>query len=345
MSPLRVLLVRLSAVGDCVHAMPVACALREAFGDARIGWVVDDRAAAVVRGHPALSRLHVLPRQGGLGGLRRTVAELRAERYDVAIDLQGLMKSALLARLSGAKRRIGFADDARELSWLLTNERVRPPGSARHVVERNLALLAPLGVEAAAVRFGLAVDAGARGRMDAALDEMDLAAGRFALFNPGAGWPTKRWPVTRFAELGARLAREQGLGVLVVWAGAPERAMAERLAAEAGESARVAPETDLAELAALAARAGLFVGADTGPTHMAAALGVPTVALFGASDPVRNRPLGERVRVVTAGVDCAPCWRSRACPHEAACMSGITAGRVAAAAAELLGGGGDGSGV
>jgi lipopolysaccharide heptosyltransferase I len=287
----RILIVRLSAIGDVLHGLPVLNALRDALPRAFIGWVVEGAGGQLLRDHRALDELIVVPRKWlksprTVLGLRR---RLRGLRFDVAIDMQGLTKSAVAARLSGAPRRIGFdGRDGRELSRWLNNERVQP--TKTHVVDRNLELLAPLGITNTRARFDLD-DAPA----DARRAQEILAAGqleRFAVVNPGAGWPSKVWPADRYAAVARHLGTRHAMRALVVWAGDQERQWAERIVAGSAGFAQLAPPTSLRELAALERRAALFVGSDTGPLHLAAAVGTPCVGLFGPMPAERNGPYG-----------------------------------------------------
>jgi heptosyltransferase I len=287
----RILIVRLSAIGDAIQTMPVVCALRERFPEAFLAWAVESRAAALLRGHEALDELIELPRgwlksPGGVWRLRRRLHELQ---FDTAIDVQSLTKSAVLAWLSGAKRRIGFGNPGgRELSKWFNNRRVDP--KATHVVDRYLELLRPLGIESPAVRFQVPQREEDRETAERIARELGIKGG-FAIVNPGAGWPSKLWPTDRYAAVATHLDRTWHLPTLVVWAGADERAMAERIA-EAGPMVRLAPPTTLPELASLARRAKLFIGSDTGPLHLAAAAGTPCVGLYGPWPAARHGPYG-----------------------------------------------------
>ncbi len=287
----RILIVRLSAIGDVLHSLPVLCALRAALPAAHLAWVVEGRAAELLTGHPALDELVELPRRW----LKRPseIAKLRRRlygRFDVSIDVQGLFKSAIAARLSGARLRIGLARPAgRELSPWLNNRLVLP--TATHIVDRNLELLAPLGIRPVSGRFNLAE------RPEDALAAAQILNQQFggrapAIVNPGAGWPSKLWPAERFAEVARHLHAVRGVPTLVVWAGTDEQALAERIVAQAGAGAQLAPATTLCQLAALARRARLFVSSDTGPLHLAAAVGTPCVGLFGPMPAERNGPYG-----------------------------------------------------
>jgi lipopolysaccharide heptosyltransferase I len=289
----RILIARLSAIGDVLHSLPVACALRKTFPTAKIGWVVEGRAGDLLMGHPAIDQLVRVPRKWlksprAIWELRRTLCQ---QRYDLSIDVQGLTKSAIAARLSGAPRRIGFQGcDGRECSTWLNNELVLP--KQEHVIDRNLELLKPLGIERPQVEFRLPELASTATTVSEWLSELQLSASKFAVLNPGAGWPSKLWPVERFAAVARHLVDVYGLPSLVVWAGAAERAMAETIVAESAGQAKLAPASSLVELAGILRRARLMIAADTGPLHLAVAVGTPCVGLFGPMPKERNGPYG-----------------------------------------------------
>jgi lipopolysaccharide heptosyltransferase I len=287
----RILICRLSAVGDVVHGLPVLCALREHYPTAFLAWVAEQGPAELLRGHSALNELVVVPR-GWLTSpaeVWRLLRRLRALRFDLALDLQGLTKSALAARLSGAPRRIGFGDEkGRELSRWLNNELVQ--STAPHIIDCNLQLLKDLGIAKPAVRFDLPETQADRAAADAVIARCGVA-GPFALVNPGAGWPSKIWPADRYAQVARHLGARR-LGSIVLWAGQQERQWADQIMANSAGYARLAPATGLRDVAALARRARLFVGSDTGPLHIAAAAGTPCVGLYGPMPAERNGPYG-----------------------------------------------------
>ena len=290
----RILIVRLSAIGDVIHGMPVLNALRIHWPGAMIAWLAEGHCGDLLEGHPALDELIRVPRKWlkSPSEVRRIRRELRQRKFDIAIDLQGLTKSAIAASLSGARRRIGYGGiDGRELSRLLNNCLVEP--TATHVVDRNLDLLKPLGIVKPKPEFLLPILPDAREKTVAFLGECGLQQ-RFAVINPGAGWPSKLWPVERYAEVARHLGQHRSLPSVVVWAGNQELHLAEQIVRESSGHATLAPPTTLGELAALNRQASLFVGSDTGPLHMAAALGTPTVALFGPVPHERNGPYGDR---------------------------------------------------
>ncbi|HEV8585041.1 MAG TPA: lipopolysaccharide heptosyltransferase I [Methylomirabilota bacterium] len=313
--PRAIALVKLSSLGDVVHALPVAEALAAAFPRARLAWLVERREAALLRDHPALDevidvdtrawRSARTPRQvvgvvRGLGALRR---RLHAGRFDVAIDLQGLVKSGAVTAATGAPLRIGFAAGwSRErLNALFTNRRVSPPAEARHVVDQYLSLLEPLGVRAPTPpRFRLATRAAAESRIDDFLVGVGLKPRhRLVVLNPGAGRTNKRWPVPRFRALAERLCHEAGAQVLVLW-GPSEREAARAIAEIAPPRPALAPPTDLDELLSVARRASVMVAGDTGPLHLAAAVGTPCVGLYGPTSGARNGPYGAGHRILQA---------------------------------------------
>jgi heptosyltransferase-1 len=330
----RILIVRLSAIGDVLHGLPVLSALREALPQAYLAWVVEGRPSELLRNHPALDEIISVPRgwlkkPSAVWNLRRRLRELR---FDIAIDLQGLTKSAAAAWLSGAPRRIGFAgQDGREISRWFNNELVLP--SVTHVVDRNLELLRAIAIEPRKVVFGLQGDPSARDAARSMLEDARLD-GRIVLINPGAGWPSKLWPSERYAAVAHELGKRHAVGSLVVWAGEQEHRWAQQIVAGSGGFARIAPPTSLSELAALTERAALFLGSDTGPMHLAAAVGTPCVALFGPSPGERNGPYGPG-HIVLQKMRLNGSSRARRTASDEA-MRAITVDDVSTACAQLL---------
>ena len=294
----RILIVRLSAIGDCVHSLPLLNALRDAYPESYICWLVEGRAGDLLEGHPALDQVIRIPRKWlkSFRTVRKLRSELRELRFGVTIDPQGLTKSAVAAWLSGSRTRIGFGGvDGREMSPWLNNVLVE--ASASHVVDRNLELLLPLGIRSPKPYFSIPESAADAQIAEGCIHAMGLQAG-YAVANPGAGWPSKLWSMQRFAAVSRHLAREHQLPTAVVWGGDAEKCWAEEIVAASGGSARLAPPTSLRELAAIARRARLFVGSDTGPLHIAAAVRTPCVGLFGPMPGERNGPYGPGHRIV-----------------------------------------------
>jgi lipopolysaccharide heptosyltransferase I len=311
----RILLVRLSALGDVLQCLPALAALRAARPDAEIAWVVERRFADLLDGHPHLDRVFVFERKkgggwfGNLRALLRLRREVRAWAPDRAVDLQGNLKAALVAWLSGAKERVGLpATEAREGAHRFATTCPSPATDPReHRAERALRLVNGTAGNAETP----AIPDAARERVGAALGE--LARRRFALLLPGTSefGAFKRWPTERFGALAARLRAECGLPSLVAF-GPGQRGLAEAVVATSQETAALAPETaNLQELGALVAAASLVVGPDSGPVILAAAAGTPTVALFGPKDPAVYAPRGPRTTVVWKKVYCSPCTLRR----------------------------------
>ena len=296
---MRVLIVRLGAFGDILHTLPLAADLAAA--GHQVGWLCEDRWLPVIDGSPALRWLHGLPRRALKGGpdwpwqrrstaLRQVVRGLRRQHYDVVIDAQGLAKSAVLATMSGAARRISHRRPrAREGAWLLSH--ARTPVGADHVIDQQRALGLPLtkGRISGPWQFPLPAWEAEHAAGERWLHAQGLV--RPWMLNVGAGWPTKVWPRERqIAFVRAAFDRLQR-SVVLVWGNGEEEALARDIAQQAG-GAIVAPRTTIPELAGLIAHAGVMISGDTGPLHLALALGTPAVGLFGPVPATRNGPRG-----------------------------------------------------
>jgi heptosyltransferase I len=331
----RILLVRTSALGDIVHCLPVLTELRRRLPEAKLGWVVEASMAPLLAGHPDLDEL--LPvrlrpwRKRPLAAqtlreLGAFLAALRRFRADVALDLMGNHKSGVLARLSGARRRIGLArTDRREPSsafWV--NESVAARGV--HAVERALSLLPALGLEPGPADFGaerLLAGSGPVG--DAAVPEV--------LIHSGAGWANKVYPPERWAVVARRLA-EHGLRI-----GVPLAPGEEELAARLVEASRGAavplPAGGLDRLVSLLRSTRILLGGDTGPVHLAHALGTPVLAVLGPTDPARHGPYGAPDSALAVRLPCSFCYKRFDGPR--ACLLNLDPETVAARALALLG--------
>lgn len=310
-APRSIVVVKLSAIGDVLHGVPTAVALKRAFPDARIGWAVEGRAADVLAGHPAIDHLFRLPR-GWLKQPRAVLTlrrQLRAFAPDVTIDLQGLLKSGVATWLSGARIRIGHAPpSSRERAWLAYTHPLA--ATAAHVVDRNCELLAPLGVRDLRASFDMPHWPVSRMRIQQWLASSGLLQPP-VIINPGAGWASKLWPVERFAAVARGLRRHGGATSVVVWGGATERGVAERIVAESSGAAIMAPETTLQDLGELCRLARLFISSDTGPLHLAAAVGTPCVGLFGPVPAARNGPYGPHHVTIEPPDAMRPAWDDR----------------------------------
>ena len=330
-----ILIVRLGALGDVVHALPVAAALRDRFPAARIDWVVDERYRDVLDLTPVVDRRIVL-RSRSLSVWRR-IAELRRAlaggAWDVAVDVQGLLKSAVVARSSGALRVLGFAaGHLREPPARFFYTETCDPGDAVHVIDKNLALAGHLGASTAGRRFPIEVPASAV--LDAVRRLPGVGEGPFAVLNPGAAWPNKRWAPARLAKVAEWLREARRLPSLVTW-GPGDEALAAAVVEGSAGSARLAPPTRVADLAAILRAASVVVSGDTGPLHLAAAVGTPVVGVFGPTDARRNGPRSPGDAAVSRFADCRCRWRRR-CRAARRCLDDVTVDDVTAALALRL---------
>jgi lipopolysaccharide heptosyltransferase I len=322
----RFLLVRLGSLGDVIHAIPAAAALRARYPEARIDWLVDPRYAAVVRLMEGLDDAIAIDPRAQVAGLVGTIRTLRRARYDAVIDLQGLLKSAVLARAAGGGRIIGLPrEHLREPMARIFYGETPDPGSDPHVVRKNLMLTRALGVEDLRVTFPLHVPRTVPGDTVAAA----FGAEGYAVINPGAAWPNKRWQPQRFGALAAEIHERIGVRSLVLW-GPGEEAIASLVVSAARGAADLAPKTDIIDLFAIASRAKLMVSGDTGPLHIAAAVGTPVVALFGPTFTERNGPW-ERADVTVSRAARCSCHYERKCRFAQPCIEDIGVDEVVSA--------------
>jgi len=355
----RLLIVRLSAMGDVIHTLPAVHALREAFPQAHIGWLIEERWAELLcapgsarRGvrsalRPLVDEVHAVNLKAwgkspfSISTLQRAATvwnDVRDVGYDAAVDLQGAMRSALLARFSGAREVYGAAEARESPASMWYTRKVVARG--QHVVEQNLSVAqAVSGHPAEALPPDVSTDFPQHPEAEACIDERlaELGIGEFAILNPGAGWGAKRWPAERYGEVALHLA-EQGVRSILNY-GPGEEELVRAAEAASGGTARAmscsAMRSSITELIALTRRARLFIGGDTGPLHLAAALRVPVVAIYGPTDPARNGPFGTR-SIVLRSAESVTSHARRAQADEG--MLAIGSEAVVTAAKELLDG-------
>jgi heptosyltransferase-1 len=312
-----ILLVKLSSLGDVIQTLPTLEALRSLYPQGHITWLVEDAHAPMLAGHPALDEVWPVPRirlgtSKGMGDLKevfQVARRLQEKPFDLVIDLQGLLKSAVWVALARSDRKLGY-DHTRELSYLALTERLAPFDPEAHAVWRYLNLARYLGAPAEPPRFRLGFT---MSRDSGHLQSLET--GRpVVIFHPGARWPTKLWPATHWAHLAEWLVREKGFQVAIT--GTPgDRELAQEIADHTEAPLRdLTGRTSLPELAAVLQQAHLAVTTDTGPMHLAAALGTPVAALFGPTAPWRTGPFGAGHEVVRLALPCIPCFR-RQCPE------------------------------
>ena len=332
---MRILIVKLGSIGDIVHTLPALAALRAAMPQAEISWVVERRSSEILRDNPLLDRLIEVDtkalRRGLMSGEtlrapRQQLRRLRASAFDLALDFQGLLKSASIARLSGARRVFGYsrAGLREPASALLLSRTVAVPRQT-HVIRKSLLLVQ--GALDIPVPEDLSFPIRTTAAEDAeAAQAVENTSGKYAILNPGGGWPTKLWSVERFGKLADLLWANYGISSLVTYGpGELELAEAVRQSSVSGKAQPVS--LSLKAFYALARKATVYVGGDTGPTHIAVAAGAPIVGLFGPTEWWRNgSPRPEDICVERTDIDCRVDCHRRSC-SKWICMD-IEVGRV-----------------
>ena len=318
----KILITRLSHIGDCVLTLPLLGQLRRAMPDANIVWAVEKPANQLLEGHPDLDELILIPKDWL--HCPRTIlslrSRLRSHRFDIAVDPQSILKSSALAWLSGARYRIGLSGrHSREFSQCFNNVRVQSEKS--HLVDRSLDLLRGLGVNPSAAEFQLPISGDAQ-RYVADWFSSTGSDVPFYVLNPGASWQSKLWDNERFGIVAAEIHRQTGRLGVVSWAGAAEQQMAAEICEVSGGAAIAAPRTDLQQLAALLAASDYYLGCDTGPMHIACAVGTPCVGLFGTTRPQDSGPYGRQHLNIQRWYQSGTCRQRRQASNDA--MMAIT---------------------
>ena len=329
----NILVVKLSAIGDVIHALPVSYAIKEQYPEAHLTWVVEQAAYAILADNPCIDELILFEKAKfrSIGGFLREIGpfrrRLRTRRYDASLDLQGLFKSAAIAWNAGAKLRIGTAN-MREGAHLVSRP-VRGAHAEGHIVERYLDVARALGCRVGEVRFPVSVSDRDRMAADTLLAREGVQEGRpFVAFAVGANWPNKRWPVEHFAALADRLYHAHYVPVLVGGGRLDETLAEDILRASEIPPVNLVGRTNLKQLAHVITRAALVLGGDTGPEHLAAGVRVPTVMLMGPTDANRNGPYGQLQNAIEVDRPCRGCWK-RACPKGLDCLAAISVDAVA----------------
>jgi len=347
---LRILIVKLSAIGDVVHTLPALNALRHHFPSAHITWLVEEAAAELVLGHPALDEVLVSRRKTWLKGLKTSqrrqhlieivdfIALLRRRRYDIVLDFQASLKGAVLIALTRARRKIGFGRglEHQEHSYLVLNKRVPAVSMEIHALDRNLMMLEAISLRTKQVEYNLPITVDHHRNVARLQSEFGRNADvPFVAINPMAQWESKLWSVDGFARVADHLQSDLGLSV-VFTGGTDDKAYLENICARMRTQApNLAGKTDLLTLAALLKQACLVITTDTGPMHIAAAVSTPIIALFGPTAPWRTGPYGQGHRVIQDDRHCQPCFKRR-CLFPESCMSSITAEKVISVVEDMI---------
>jgi heptosyltransferase-1 len=329
---MKLLIVKLSSLGDVVHTLPALNALRQGFtksaGNIEIDWLVEEAASGIITGHPMIDEVVVVKKGGWIksaGENLRTARRLSNKNYDLVIDFQGLLKSGLWVKFIKSKRKLGFSN-AREMSHLFLTEKLPAYDSEMHAVDRYmlLAVHALGGTCDGPVDFALKVEESTLKEVRAKLGE--LAGDKIVTLLPGARWKTKLWTAKGFGALAREIKERLALDVVIAGSRADTALAAEIVELSGGGTLNLAGNTTLKELTALLSLSKFVVTVDSGPMHIAAALGTPVVALFGPTKPGRTGPYGKGNIIIGGELDCAPCFK-RECP-EPVCMEGISSDQV-----------------
>ncbi len=340
--PLKILIVKLSAIGDVLHTLPALNALREHFPDAHITWLVEEAAYPLVEGHRALNRVLLSKRKrwikdllgpsrkAAVSEICRFIRDLRDTRYDLIFDFQALLKSGIPVALARGKRKIGYGKGMAhdEYSYLFLNERMPRVSMNIHALSRNLMLLEAAGIYPKEIAYHVPVQEADRKSVNALLEQKGVKNSRLLVaINPVAKWETKLWSEEKFSNLADRLIEEYDVTVIFT-GGAEDRETVERIISgmlspkKQTDAVNLAGETSLKMLAALYEKTAFLISTDTGPMHLAAAVGKPVAAIFGPTAPWRTGPFGSGHQIIRAGLACSPCFK-RQC-RTADCMRQIS---------------------
>lgn len=322
---MHILIVRLSAIGDIIHTLPALAAIQRSLPDAHISWVAEQRSAEILRENPFIDDLIEIDTRSLKGGkviekilldVSRQARDVRRNRYDVAIDFQGLIKSAVVTKVSGAKKRIGFdRKTMREPAGrIFYTDTVKVPAHS-HVIRRNLRLAAgalEIELDEDSIEFPIAADDGHRAEAESIISQ---TGGKFALLNPAGGWVTKLWHAEKYGLLADRIFNELGITPIIV-TGPNETELAERVRRSSNAGRMVFAEPSLKGFYELARRASVYVGGDTGPTHLAIAAGSPVVGIFGPTEWWRNgSPRTDDICVERNDIECRIDCHRRTCSN------------------------------
>jgi lipopolysaccharide heptosyltransferase I len=324
----RILIVKLGSIGDVVHTLPTLNALRKTFPRSYISWLVEPASEEILIGHPSLDEIIVFERDKSsifktVCAFLQLVKKLRNRKFDITLDLQALIKSGIITILSGSKIKVGFeagSSRAEKMSHLFTNVKVKE-GGFPHILERNLQFARKLGSRVSEIRFDIPVSQNGRKYIDSFLKRESIYDKRIIILHPGAGWSTKKWSLGKYAKLADEISSNfRDVSVILTW-GPGEYNSVEEIHRMARSGPIMAPKTTIGQLIPLLKRCKVLVSSDTGPLHIAAALGKRVIGLYGPTDSIRNGPYGEGNFIIKKEMDCLGCWRKKC--NRLDCMKGI----------------------
>lgn len=338
---MKVLIIKLSSIGDVIQTLPALHALRQGFEKkgvkARIDWLVEEAASAVLSGNPLIDNVIVVRNRGWKTHFMENMKIARmlaSARYDMVLDFQGLLKSGIWVWLSKGKRRIGFSN-ARELSGIFLNEKAAPYDPDKHAVDRYLDLAGYAGGEGGEAVFQLHISNGDWKRAEGILNDNGISGKTpFFVIAARARWRTKQWNDDALSRAAKAITEKRGMHAVLI-GGRADREGLDGLRARIGKMAvNLAGDTTLKELAALEKMSRFVLAVDSGPMHLASAAGARTVALFGPTAPWRTGPYGRKNIIIRKGLECSPCFKKRC--SDARCMKEITAEEVVMAVEKML---------
>jgi heptosyltransferase I len=343
-SDMHILIIKLSAIGDVVHSLPVLSGLKTLYPQSHIHWLIEETASGLIQDHPLLDKVLICHRKRWVRDLGRGksaplrefwdfLSLVRENRYDLILDLQNLFKSAFWVALARGDRKLGFSN-TKELAYIPLNERIGSEDFSLHAVDRYLKFIKYLGDYSEQPQFPVPVTKAHMVRADQLLKDAGFSGKRVVALHPVALWPTKLWSQESFKELAKYLTYELGAGVIFT-GGVQDKDYIDTIAKQISPAPiNLCGRVNLLELAALFSRCAVLISTDTGPMHLAAAMGIPVVALFGPTAPDRTGPYGAGHVVVRAGLPCSPCFKKKC--DDPRCMSEIMPNQVFQAVKERL---------
>lgn len=317
----EILIIKPSSLGDIIDALPAVGSIRRGYPAARISWLVKSEWAPVLKGHPFIDEVIAVPFTWR--GIPQLIQAVRRRPFDLVVDLQGLLRSALLGAAAGAPVRIGFSA-AREGAACFYTDRVDIPEGVLHAVDRYREIARAFGCDVSQIDFGIPATEESAAGINRLFSEIDLSTfDPFILIHPTARWESKKWVPSRFAELADWLIREKKTPILFVGSRGEREAVEQIVQKMKQKAINIAGKTTLPELTELIRRAEYFICNDSGPMHLAAAVGTPVVALFGPTDPNKIGPYGAGHKVIRKEISCSGCHRNR-CVRDNECMRAIS---------------------
>lgn len=315
----RILILKPSALGDIVHTLPLLASLRKSFPGRYIAWGVKEKFSELLEKHPYLDEVIVWKERG----FWQFAGEIRKRKFDVVLDLQGLFRTGLITYLSRASQRWGFSkEETKERQFMFLNVRIQTKSA--HIVDKYLEFAEHLQAERI-IEFLIPEKESAKEYIGQYFQRTPLAPdNKLIALIQGTGWDNKTWKLERFAQLGRLLSLKENRKVMIIWGtGETEKEKAQKINRMASDKLLIAPLTTIAQLVSLLKRCSMVIGGDTGPLHLAAALGIPVVGLYGPTPPSRNEPYTEKKEIIYHNLPCSPCWK-RTCKNKTnECMDSI----------------------